>query len=376
MRQITLFLATIILVILSQNLNAQRKYERKIEVLEAQKEKIANQEKEALKLEVKDINKRLDRGEISLEKANELKKEAAKNRALNIENKLAIIDNQIALLERNKSDIFDEYDALYEEQIDFFEDENVVLGLRIKKTDFPKPDKRTKSNVVLGIGLNNTIIQGQSLIDTPHQILGSRYFEMGYQWTTRVFRNSNWLRITYGINYLSRGLKTDNQLFARRTTGGFIEVGGERLQIIDLVNANAFFNNDTGELAKSKFRQDDIIIPFHFELGSSAKRSNGNFVRYSTKNKFRFGLGFYAGFNIKTVQKIRFNPDFIPNGVSTDFETLVPRSDARDAFFGLSTYIGRGNVTWHLKYDIDRNFALAINSPRRNNISLGLRFDL
>ena len=73
MRQITLFLATTILFVVSQTLSAQRKYERKIEVLELQKEKITRQEKEALKIEIKDINKRLDRGSISLEKANALK---------------------------------------------------------------------------------------------------------------------------------------------------------------------------------------------------------------------------------------------------------------------------------------------------------------
>ena len=57
-------------------------------------------EREALKNEVEVINQRLDRGEISKEKAQELKQEAAEKHALNIENKVAILDNTIALFKR------------------------------------------------------------------------------------------------------------------------------------------------------------------------------------------------------------------------------------------------------------------------------------
>ncbi|MEL6304401.1 MAG: hypothetical protein AAFQ20_06375, partial [Bacteroidota bacterium] len=64
----------------------QEGYEKKVEVLKAQKEKITEQEKEALKQEVKDINRRLERGDISEEEADILKETAAKKRALNIEN--------------------------------------------------------------------------------------------------------------------------------------------------------------------------------------------------------------------------------------------------------------------------------------------------
>ncbi len=67
------------------------------------RKKLVNlEEKEQLKAEVEAINLRLENGEISTEEAENLKKEYAEKRALNIENKMAIIDNKIELLKRNE----------------------------------------------------------------------------------------------------------------------------------------------------------------------------------------------------------------------------------------------------------------------------------
>ncbi len=375
MRKITLYILLPISLLFCNIIEAQKEYENRIAALEIQKEKITLQEKEALKLEVKEINKRLKKGNITLEEAEELKKEAAKKRALNIENRIAIIDNQIALLERNEGNIVGQENQPFEKQMDFFEDENNVLGLKIKKSDFPKFDRKTRSNFVLGYGLHNNIIDGESLLDTPHQVLGSRYFEVGYQFKTRILRNSNWLRITYGVTYISRGLKTDNQLFIVRSNAGFDQNGRFVGAEVELENANTFFGSETGELRKSKFRQDDIIIPFHFEFGPSTKRHYEDFVRYSTKDKIKFGIGAYFGVNIATSQQIRFDSDFNPQGILEGRELLTNSGDSRKAFWGLSAYMGKGNVTWHVKYDLTPNFANA-SIPRRNNISFGVRFDL
>jgi hypothetical protein len=43
---------------------------------------------------------------------------------------------------------------------------------------------------------------------------GSRFFEIGLAWRTRVFENSNWLRVKYGFSFQFNGLKpTDNRYF-------------------------------------------------------------------------------------------------------------------------------------------------------------------
>lgn len=41
-------------------------------------------------------------------------------------------------------------------------------------------DRRTYSDFVMALGLNNAIIEGQSLNDSPYKIGGSRFFEMGW----------------------------------------------------------------------------------------------------------------------------------------------------------------------------------------------------
>ena len=74
----------------------------KVVLLESSKEKVISEEKEALKTEVENINKRLDSGNISPSEAEELKKKAAEKRALNIENRVTIIDNKVALLKDNE----------------------------------------------------------------------------------------------------------------------------------------------------------------------------------------------------------------------------------------------------------------------------------
>ena len=76
--------------------------EAQIEKLEVLKEAIKTEEREFLKNDIEGINRRLDSDEITAAEAENLKKEAARKRAANIENRRSIIDNKIALIERNE----------------------------------------------------------------------------------------------------------------------------------------------------------------------------------------------------------------------------------------------------------------------------------
>lgn len=360
MKKIITILVSFMLFFLTQNVIAQNNdYQKKIETLKKQKEKITEQEKQALKLEIGEINKRVERGSISSSEAEILKAEAAKKRALNIDNRLTIIDNRIALLERNKGDGVEKDST---EGTSFVEINwggkdklgNRLFGVRYENGDRKrrvKFDRRTYSDFVMAIGLNNALIEGQSLDNSPYKIGGSRFFELGIQWRTRVFRNSNFMRLNYGFSFQFNGLKPDNNQF-------FVENGGQtELQEFDL------------QLRKSKLRMDNLVFPVHFEFGPSKFRETEKTIRYSIHKQFRFGIGAYGGFNIGTRQKLKydFNGERVKDKFKRDYNTS-------DLIYGLSAYTGVGGTLLYVKYDLNPIFKDA--AVEQHNISLGLRFDL
>ena len=378
MKKVTKVLVGLVLLFLVQNLTAQEEaYQKKIVVLKEQKDKIAQQEKEALKLEIEEINKRVERGEISKEKAEVLKKESAQKRALNIDNRLAIIDNRIDLLERNGANVL-ELDTLnYETAIQIGlgteePDGGRTFGFRIlKNPNRVKYDRRTYSDFILGIGFHNNIIRGESFFDTPHSILGSRYFELGYMWETRILKKSNWLRVNYGVIYENKGLKSGQQIFVNDTE--FMNPGD-----VILDNVNNVFLDDNVALKKSKFRQDAFIFPIHLEFGPSSKKQNGDYVRYSTRKKFKFGIGAYLGLAVKNIQKIKFEKGSRGSRFPTNRRPLaygVNDTSNSGSFWGWSMYAGKGNTTAVFKLEGADN-RLSGSQGARQNVSLGLRFGL
>ncbi|MFS4417864.1 hypothetical protein [Maribacter sp. 2307ULW6-5] len=359
MKTVFFYLLTLFLLFLSQHLVAQEEGGEPLALLEKQKQNIIKQEKEALKIEVEEINKRLEKGSITMEKAQELKKAAAEKRALNIEDRVAIIDNRIRLLNRNGSNVLelDTLGNLPRIQIDWGSDDggDRLFGMKmenINKNKKVKYDRRTYSDFVWAAGLNNAIIDGRSLQDTPYKVGGSRFFEMGWQWRTRVFKNSNFLRLNYGVSFQFNGLKPkDNQYF-----------------VID-ADGQAQLEEFSFDLDKSKFRTDNLVFPVHFEFGPSKKRQTDESIRYSLSNQFRFGLGGYGGINLGARQKLKYdrNGDKVKDKLKRGYNT-------NDFVYGLSAYAGFDSILLYLKYDLNPIFGNAEVAQR--NVSLGLRFDL
>ncbi|MGB5821904.1 MAG: hypothetical protein WBG90_20640 [Saonia sp.] len=360
MRTISLYLALLLLALLGQTVSAQdHGYKEKVKTLQERKNQITQQEKDALKLEIQDINKRLDNKRITSEEAKILKQAAAKKRALNIENRIAIIDNEIALLERNDGEILNikEWDSTatgIRLSMDIIEKDgsSTIFNERWRWRKNTKYDRRTYSDLVLAIGFNNAIIEGESLGDSPYRVGGSRFFEMGWAWRTRVFRNTNFLRLNYGFSFQFNGLKPkENQIFV---------TNGDQTELQEFE-----FN-----LRKSKFRMDNLVFPVHFEFGPSKIRETEEKIRYSLDRQFRIGIGGYGGFNIGTRQKLKYNDDD-GNRIKEKFKRDYNTSDF---VYGLSAYVGVEGLLLYAKYDLSPIFKDAIVEQR--NISLGLRFDL
>ena len=358
MQTITKLLVLIVLSLCVQLINAQDTIQNsnnqyKIEELRKIRDEIKIQEREFLKVEVEAINIRLENGDITNIEAERLKKEVAKKRALNIENRVAIVNNRIALLQRNEEG-YDNNDntGVSDLGLGFGGEDGFFAGIKINgKVNSKKYDKRTTSDFVLAFGLNNAITKGENLNNSPYKFGGSRFFEIGWAWKTRVFKESNFLRLKYGYSFQINGLKpNDNQYFVQQGNETVLEEFPE-------------------DLKKSKLSITNLVFPVHFEFGPSKRIDKDTYYRYSTNNKFKIGVGGYAGFNIGTRQKLKYELDGerVKDKQKRGFNTT-------NLVYGLSGYIAFDEVALYVKYDLSPIFK--DQAIKQNNISVGVRFDM
>jgi len=332
------------------------KVDFKINDLEKEKTQIEASEKEILKLKISKINKRLDNKEITAGEAENLKKEAAKTAVLNIENRVGIIDQKIALIQRNGIDSYqfskdnDEAFTLSIGGNDDVSDSFIYLG----KPSEAKPrkyDRRTSTDIVFAFGFNNALIDGQDLEDSPYKLGGSGFIELGYAWKTRIFENSNFWRLKYGFSFQWNKLKIKDNNYLVNTDGD--------------ISLQEF----PSDVNKVKFRTTNLVFPMHIEFGPSKKIEKESYFRYSTHKKLKVGLGGYAGLNIGNMQKIKYKEDG-----EREKEKQRDEFEVSEFVYGLSGYISLGDVALYVKYDLNPLFKNQV--VEQNNISVGLRFDM
>ncbi|MEM6516918.1 MAG: hypothetical protein AAF688_12095 [Bacteroidota bacterium] len=316
------------------------------------KESIKDEERDFLKKEVENINKRLEANEITKEIAEQLKKEAAEKRALNIEDRLAIVDNKIALIKRN-GDYTEEYSFDTENssfKISFGGDGDNFSFIDINKKNKPKKyDRRTTSDLVFTIGVNNALIDGQELGDT-YSVLGSGFVELGWSWKTRLLSNSNAIRLRYGFSF-------QWNKFTPKDDRYFVQDGN-----------TTTLETFPGNLNEAEFRITNLVLPVFFEFGPSRKIERDTYFRYTTRRQFKVGIGAYGGFRIGTQQKLRFKED----GDRVKQKTRR-NFNATDIVYGLHGYVGVGNISLFAKYDL--NTVFKDQAIDQHMVSMGVRFD-
>lgn len=330
----------------------QAKIDYKVELLEKEKIKIEDFEKAILKQKITNINKKLDNDEITAEEAEQLKKEAAELAALNIKDRQVIVDNKIILLKRNG---WYDIDNNIDSYIGFVKrkEGGGNIGLVIKSGDDtpPKYDIRTGNKLLFVIGFNNTIIDGQGLDDSPYELAGSGFVELGWVWQTRLLKDSNLLRLNYGFSFQWNKLNVKDDLY-------YVQNGDETtLQEFPV------------GLIKSQFRVTNLVFPVHLEIGGWNKKDYGNRVRYFNHDKFKLGIGGYGGFRIGTQQKLKYKED------GDRVKDKIRRNyNASNFVYGLSAYVGIGDISLYAKYDLNPLFK--DQAVDQNNISVGIRFDI
>lgn len=327
---------------------------QKLASLEQEKNNIIDTEKFNLKKELEKITEQLEKEEITADKAQTLKEEAAKNAAIIIDSKTAIIDGQIELVKRNVKYNFTPYAGSYVE-VGFgnsYDDAgSFLLGVRYNAENRKKKyDKRTYTDVVFAVGWNNTVGDGRTIGDS-YRFGKSVYVEIGFAFRTRLLKDSNKVRLAYGISlYVNSLSPKNNKYFVNNNGTTVLEEFPNHLKINELL-----INN--------------LIAPFHFEFGPSRKREYKDYFRYDTSNEFKVGIGGYAGINLSAMQKLKYKEDG---------ERIIDRMkrdyNVTPFVYGISSYVGFGSISLFVKYDLNPVFEKS--TYKEHNLTFGWRLDM
>lgn len=341
MRNFTIYLILFFFLIVSKVVG-QETFEWKAKKIANKIEKITKEEKEALKEEVEAVNVQLSEGKITQEQADKRKKELAEARAVIMEEKITAAQNELNDLVQQKVDgkIKEDSSKVY------------MISFKHKKRDKDSiyGEKRTTSQFVFAMGLNNTLADGK-LQDSNYRFMGSHFYEWGFTYNSRLLKNDNLLHAKYGLSLMYNNIRpTDNRSFV---------VDGDQTNLV---------TNPT-HLTESRFRNVYLVAPVHLEFDfTKAQESNGK-TYFRTHKSFRFGIGGYAGVNVKSKQILKFEEDDLK------YKTTVKGDyNVNNFVYGLSSYIGYRELSLYFKYDLNPLFQ--DNLVKENNISLGLRLDL
>ena len=344
MRNFTIYLVVLLCFFASKMLG-QETFEKRAKTIASKIETITKEEKAALKIEVEAVNNQLINGTITREEAESKKKLLAEARAINIESKVAVEQEALNDLVQEKVDgKIKEQDSIRTYSFSFHR-KNHKHDLK----DTIQGERRTTSQFVFAAGLNN-LATDNKLEDSDYRFLGSHFYELGVSYNSRIAKNNNLLHAKYGLSVMYNNLRpTDNRSF-----------------IINGNQTNLAVNPI--DIKDSRFRNVYLVAPVHLEFDFSGKKMKEDKPFFRTHQSVRFGIGGYAGINLKSKQIIKYDDNDLKATERTkgDF-------NASNFIYGLSSYIGYKSTSLYLKYDLNPLFK--DNVVKQNNVSLGLRFD-
>lgn len=345
MKKITLSLVAFLCLILT-TAQAQETFEMRAKAIAEKIEKITQEEKSALKVEVEAISSQLESGAISKQQAEEQKLAAAEKRATNIETRMAVAQQELNDLVQQKVDgkIADSAKKAKYISIQIGEKDRDTTKTVIRKT------ARTASQFVFATGLNN-LATNNSVAHSDFKTWGSHFYEWGVTWNTRIAKEHNLLHAKYGLSLMYNNLRpTENRIY--------VENGNQTTLETSSIN-----------LKDSRFRNVSLVVPFHLEFDFSKNDASKGSDHFVTHNGFRVGLGGFAGANIKSKQIVRYddNGHDFRNREKGDF-------NVNDFVYGVSAYVGYRGTSLYMKYDLNPLFK--DNAVDQNNVSLGIRFDI
>ncbi|HFG0470125.1 hypothetical protein [Flavobacterium psychrophilum] len=350
MRNLIIYLA-VFLCSIANSLQAQESFEARAKAIASNIEKITKEEKEALKKQVEEVNVALGKNSITQQQADEKKMQLATTSANNIESRIAVEESKLSELVKEK----------VEGNVGNVDTTRVfgrVLSISIldkekkKKYKNESSEKRTTSQIVIATGFNNLVTNGR-IANSDFGYLRSEFLEWGYTHNTRLLESNNLLHLKYGFSFMYNTLTpTNNRSF---------EVNGDHTNLV--TNQFKLRKND------SYFKNVFITIPLHLEFDFSKSKTINDKVFFRSHRGFRLGIGGFVGYNTNAKQFLSYDLDGHHVNVKQKGNW-----NTNDWNYGLSSYIGYGQISLYAKYDLNPMFK---NNPvKQNNISLGIRLDL
>ena len=313
------------------------------EILKMREQAVEHEEKqkEKLKNKIEEINKLLDKNEISNGEANTQKKEAAENAAQGI----------IA------------YQQLMDAKIDYMRARNVVeksgQWVELNPIDYEvkifnehnrnyKKHQRTHSGLVLGLGYN--YMNGDNLDIDDFSYKNNNFLQLGLQFSTRLNKDKGFFRVKYGLDMILHS----TELNGNRA----VTIGGSNTNIQPIG-----FN-----VKKAQFTQLQFVAPFHLVIGGSNRKDyEDGRVRFDYYDKWEFGLGGFAGFNVSSTLNYKFKQD----GRTVRQET-TNAFDTNPFVYGLDAYVSKGSISLFGRMNL--NDVFKSGSVDAQYVSFGIRF--
>lgn len=349
MRNFTIYLAIFLCSLASKIFaqEAEQTFEFKAKEIALKIEKITISEKQALKELVEAVNVQQEKGNITKQEADEKKLQLATTSANNIESRVSLEQDKLTQLVKDKVegklisvDTTKNYGKFF----------SIGYNNKKKKDTIQKSERRTTSQFIFAAGVNN-LVTNERVANSDFRYYGSHFYEWGFSYNTRLAKNSNIAHLKYGMSLMYNNLRpTDNRYF--QTLGNQTQLVTSGISLKD-----------------SRLRNVNLVIPVHFELDFSKTKTVNDRKIFNSHEGFRLGLGGFAGVNIKTKQIIKYN-DAFGNKVETKTKGNY---NVNDFVYGVSSYIGYGETSLYVKYDLNPLFTN--NTVNQNNISLGVRFD-
>ncbi|WP_369047771.1 hypothetical protein [Tenacibaculum sp. UWU-22] len=333
----------------------EKTFEKEVKKISDTITKITQQQKDSLKEKVKEINAALNNNKITLNQADALKKQAATYHATQIEKQVTIQEQKLQELVQQKVDGKIKSSDNFETNIFTIGDKKYKLGVSNtnKKTKKRKKSKRTTSQIVFAMGLNNVLSNNkfESLNNSDYKFWQSHFYEVGFTYKTRLLKKPSKTYFKYGISFLWNNIRPDNNYY-------------------HTINGNQTSLTKHAEtLTESRLRNVQMTFPMHieFDFSKNKRYSDGEIVDRTNKS-IRFAIGGFFGFKLGTRQYLEYK-----NSQDIAIKEVQKNSfNTNTVNYGLSALFAYKGFGFYTKYDLNPLFK---NTDIRN-ISMGIRFDL